>query len=195
MVNTISPDPEWGVGLGLGVFVVALTLVGVCIFLRGKTHKRLVDEVDLAYARLAERARELLVELQVELQSILRTEQEPFDPLDVVADPGRLEGPLKTGLRTIRRQQKIRRQFYLLLACCSVAKYLSIAFAAAVLAATSLYILATPAAVLWQTAAWSAAALAGFGAILVIVLVHLNTRIEASIEASRPLFPTSGGAI
>lgn len=190
----LVPDPAWGFGLGGAFTAIALTVVGVCIFLRGKTHKRLVDDVDLAHARLAERARELLLELQMGLEEVLPKEGN-FNPLEVVADPGRLEGPLRSGLRTIRRQQRIRRQFKFLLNCCSIAKYLSIAFAAAVVAATALYFFDTNRPEVWQTIAWSAGAIAGFGALLMIVLVYLNTQIESSIEASRPSAPVVGGSL
>lgn len=186
------PDPAWGFGLGGAVFLVSATASWASVHLRGRTHKRLKQEVDIAFEGLAQRAIDVLQELRSHLNSVLPDPNGPFDPLDVIMDPSVLEPPAKRGVRVLRQRHRIRREFHLLLKICSALKYFAVAFMLLVLGSTSLYFFLFSKPEVWQSFCWLTAGVAFGAGLLVAAYGVLEARIQASIEDAHPIDTVSG---
>lgn len=182
-----QPDPAWGFGLGGAVFVVSATALWAGVHLRGRTHARLRQQVDIAFAGLTEQAIAVLQELRSHLNSVLPDPDDPFDPLDVIMDPSTVEPPATRGIRVLKKRNRIRREFKILLTICSLLKYFAIAFTLLVLGSTSLYFFLYSLTAVWQSFCWLTAGVAGMAGVLVTAYGVFETRIQASIEDSNPI--------
>lgn len=182
-----QPDPAWGLGLGGAVFLVSVGALWASVHLRGKTHGRLRQSVDIAFAGLTERAVETLRILQMHLNDVLPEAHDPFDPLDVVVDPSSVERPAKQGIRVLKERHRIHRQFKALLVICSLLKYVAVAFTGLVLLSTCLYFFAYATPSTWQGSCWLTASVGLSAGVLVVLYSFLDAKIQGSIEHADPI--------
>jgi hypothetical protein len=186
-VSKSGPDPVWGIGLGVGLFVLSAPMLWAALNLRSKTHSRLRSSVDIAFAGLSEQTVIKLRLLQSQLDTLLPSRSEAFDPLTLIVDPAKIEQPAKRAIRILRQRSRVVRQFEFLLLVCSIARYVAGAFTTLVAVSTLLYFFTFTLVALWLTSCWIAAAVGIFGIVVVIMYSILVNRIQQAIEAADPI--------
>lgn len=179
-----QPDPVWGIGLGVTVFLIASGAVWGSVHLREKAHDAWALKVEVAFAGLQERATEVFEELRNAIDDVVPPARARFNPTTVIADPAPVGRLAKRAVKVLKERMRIRRQFRTLLLICSAAKWLSFVFAAAVFTATTLYFFNYKDAVLWQTASWVSASVFGLGVVIVIIYSIIGGRLQQSYEHS-----------
>lgn len=186
------PDSAW-LALGVTLLLAAVAVFWRSVHLRGRKVRELAEPVDLARTGLAERALEEFRSLQGELNALVPPDDEPFDPTTVVLDPAKLVDPAKRGLRIVRRQSRVDRQYRQLLSVCSIAKYLSATFCLLLAGLLLSYYFAFATVLLWVVLFWGCVAAAVAGIVVVAVYAGLTTKVDAAIERSRPGPGAAGG--
>jgi hypothetical protein len=179
-----QPDPAWGIGLGVAVFLIAAGAVWGSVHLREKAHDTWARKVELAFAGLQERATDIFEELRDAIDAVVPPVRSRFDPIMVVADPAPVGKLAKRAVKVLKERMRIRRQFKTFLVICSAAKWLSFVFAGAVFVSTALYFFRYEDTFLWQAACWGTASIFGLGVILVIVYSVIRGRLQQSYEHS-----------
>lgn len=179
------PDPAWGVGLGVGVFVIAATAAWGSVHLREKAHDRWESKVDVAFTALQTRATENFEELRDAIDVVVPPAGARFEPGPVVADPAPVGKLAKRAVRVLKERMRIRRQLRTFLVICSIAKWLSLIFAGAVVVSTLMYFFAFAITWLWSTAVWVTAAIGFVGVVVVLLYAILEGRLQSSYEHSR----------
>jgi hypothetical protein len=177
-----QPDPAWGLGLGGAVFLIAVGAVWGSVHLREKAYDNWAQKVELAFAGLQDRATDIFEELRDAIDAVVPRAR--FDPTTVVADPAPVGRLANRAVKVLRERMRIRRQFKTLLVICSVAKWLSFAFAAAVFFSTVLYFFQYKNAFLWQTLSWISAAFFVLGVAVVFFYSFIEGRLQQSYEHS-----------
>lgn len=180
-----TPDPAWGIGLGVGLFAVAAVAAWGSVHLREKAHDRWESKVDVAFTALQTRATEIFGELRDAIDDVVPPAGAPFDPAPVVADPAPVGRLAKRAVRVLRERMRIRRQFRTFLVVCSIAKWLALIFGAAVIASTLLYFLAFSATWLWAAAVWVSAVIGAAGLAVVLLYSVIEGTLQRSYEHSR----------
>ena len=187
LLAAASADPVFGFGLGGALVLLGVTVVGSTLTLRGRTHSRLRQQVDLAYSGLSDVAVKKLTVLKDELDHLLPSASDFFDPEEFIVDPSHVEVPAKQGIKILRQRANIVRDFERLLWVCSAARIVSSVFLALVLASTALYFLEFTLTLLWEGFAYATVGSVAIGALLAIAYSTLNTRLQSAIEASNPI--------
>lgn len=182
--EALSPDPAWGLGLGLTVFLIAAGAVWASIHLRERAYDNWSTKVDLSYAGLQDLAEAVFGELRAAINALLPQPGAEFDPTRLVADPTPVGKLAKRAVKALKSRNRVRRQFSNLLIICSIAKWYSIAFAAAVLVSTLLYFLQFENSDLWKTASWATAGMFVPGAMIVLGYAIFEGTLQRSYEQS-----------
>lgn len=183
-----SPSPEWGFGLGGGIFFVSVAAVWASISLRSSTDQRLRSRVDMAFVALEERAREAFEKLRDDIDRLYPTSR-PFDPTTAFQDPAELGQSAKKGVATLRMRSAIQARFQRMLVVCSWIRNGAFAVATLVGAATALYFLAFELKLLWGMAAGLAVIAVAASLVGILLFAWLESAIQRAVEASK-----AGGA-
>lgn len=179
-----QPDPVWGIGLGVTVFLIATGAVWGSVHLREKAHDSWARKVELAFAGLQERATDIFEELREAIDAVVPPKSARFNPTTVVADPAPVGRLAKRAVKVLKERMRIRRQFKTFLVICSVAKWLSFLFASAVFVSTALYFFQYENTLLWQAFSWVTASIFSFGVVIVILYSVIEGRLQQSYEHS-----------
>ena len=183
-----TPVIDLGVGIGFAAFLVAALAVWGGLHLRARVFDDWERKVELAYADLQERATEIFAELRSSLDEVAPSAGAPFNPDMVVADLAPVGKLAKRVVRVLKERIRIRRQFRVLLVVCSVAKWLSLAFAAAVLIATLTYLFLYEFVSIWSLAILLGIITFGLGVLVVLIYGILGSLLQTSYEHSKSEF-------
>ena len=179
-----SPSPEWGFGLGGGVFFASLAAFWASISLRSNTDERLRSRVDLAFAALEERAREAFKKLRDDIDGLYPSNA-PFNPATAFQDPAELGQSAKKVVAILRMRNAIQNRFRRMLTVCSWIRNSAIAVTPLAGAATVLYFLTFELKPLWGIVGILAAIAIIAGVIGIILFAWLESAIQRAVEASK----------